>query len=183
MDGRDYSDGSGINKIASTEDLHVQDVLRAAQEELRQLVRQRADTVKRIGTIKQTIMGLANLFGDELLSDELQALIGRKRTGRQGDFTKACRIVLMEAPRPLAVREVHQQIQQKYPSMLLRHKDPTLSITTVLTRLVRYGEVQIVVGAGRRREWQWVADPSDSFLNPDVDPISKLCCTEFVEVY
>src|ERR1700733_3735125 len=50
-------------------DPHVQEVVRAAHEELRQLMRQRADVMKRIGTVKQTIVGLAHLFGDDVLSE------------------------------------------------------------------------------------------------------------------
>ena len=50
---------------------HVQEVVRQAHEELRQLLHQRAEVMRRIGTIKQTIAGLANLFGEGVLSDEL----------------------------------------------------------------------------------------------------------------
>ena len=48
--------------------------------------------MKRIGTVKQTIIGLANLFGDEMLDDELLELVDRKSSGRQPGFTKACRM-------------------------------------------------------------------------------------------
>ena len=77
-------------------------------------MRQRADIMKRIGTVKQTIVGLANLFGDEVLSEELLELVDRKSGGRQPGFTKACRMVLMEADRPLGAREVCEQIQQGF---------------------------------------------------------------------
>ena len=60
--------GSGKG-LPSSGDPHVQEVVRAAHEELRQLMRQRAEVMKRIGTVKQTIVGLANLFGDGVLSD------------------------------------------------------------------------------------------------------------------
>ena len=50
---------------------HVQEVIRQAHDELRQLLQQRADIMKRIGTLKQTISGLANLFGDGVLNEEL----------------------------------------------------------------------------------------------------------------
>jgi hypothetical protein len=173
-DGRGCSDGSGIKRVPGTADPHVQEVLRAAHDELRQLVRQRADMVKRIGTIKQTIMGLANLFGDEILNEELLELVDRRPGGRQAGFTQACRIVLMEALRPLGTREVCNQIRERNPTMLLRHKDPTASVNTVLARLVRYGEARTSMGADGRKEWQWVADPSDSSLNRGVVPISQV---------
>lgn len=163
-DERSRASGSGMEKVPRVADPHVQEVLRAAQDELRQAVQQRADVVKRIGTIKQTIVGLANMFGDEILSEELQELVDRRAGVRQAGFTKACRVVLIEAPCPLGAREVHHQLEQRYPSLLLRHKDPLASITTVLNRLVTYGEAQISMGANGHREWRWVADPSDGIL-------------------
>jgi chorismate mutase len=36
---------------------HVQEVIRQAHDELRQLLQQRAEIMKRIGTVKQTISG------------------------------------------------------------------------------------------------------------------------------
>ena len=65
-----------------------QQVVNAAHDELLQLMRQRAEVMKRIGTVKQTIAGLANLFGEQLLDDDLLELIDRKPNGRQPGFTK-----------------------------------------------------------------------------------------------
>src|ERR1039458_1669065 len=93
----------------STGNGHVQEVVRQAHEELRQLLQQRAEVMRRIGTIKQTIAGLANLFGDEVLSDELLEMVDRKSGGRQPGFTKACRMILMEANRALSAREVDRK--------------------------------------------------------------------------
>lgn len=137
---------------------HVQEVVRQAHEELRQLLHQRADVMRRIGTIKQTIAGLANLFGDSVLSDELLELVDRKSNGRQPGFTKACRMVLMDANRALSARDVCARIQERMPPMLERHKDPMASVTTVLNRLVAYGEARAVALDNGRRAWQWVAD-------------------------
>src|SRR5881275_1433019 len=151
-----------VRNAGTNGDPHVQEVVRAAHEELRQLMRQRAEVMKRIGTVKQTIVGLANLFGDDVLSEELLELVDRKSGGRQPGFTKACRTVLMEAARPMGAREVCEQIQQRIPPVLLRHKDPLASVTTVLNRLVEYGEAKAVMKENGRRAWEWVADPSDS---------------------
>jgi hypothetical protein len=163
--GRNGSNGNGnIKNLPGSGDPHVQEVVRAAHEELRQLMRQRAEIMKRIGTVKQTIVGLANLFGDEVLTEELLELVDRKSGGRQPGFTKACRMVLMEADRPLGAREVCEQIQQKVPPVLLRHKDPLASVTTVLNRLVEYGEARTVARENGRRAWQWVSDPANPGL-------------------
>ena len=85
------SQSTAIGVLGGNENGHVQEVLRQAHDELRHLFQQRADVMRRIGTIKQTIAGLANLFGDSVLNDELLELIDRKSSGRQTGFTKACR--------------------------------------------------------------------------------------------
>jgi hypothetical protein len=144
---------------------HAQEVVRQAEEELRQLLRQRIDVMRRIGTIKQTIAGLANLFGDDILSDESLELLDRKSSGRQPGFTRACRAILMEANRALSARDVCDRLQEKSALLLSRHKDPLASVTTVLNRLVSYGEAVAVVLENGRRAWRWVAD-SDSLPCP-----------------
>jgi len=68
----------------------------------------------------------------------------------------------MEAEKPLGAREVCDQIQQRMPPILIRHKDPLASVTTVLNRLVEYGEARTVLRENGRRAWQWVSDPSQS---------------------
>src|SRR5215469_12066648 len=153
---------NGNKTLSGVGEPHVQEVVRAAHEELRQLMRQRAEVMKRIGTVKQTIVGLANLFGDAVLNDELLELVDRKSGGRQPGFTKACRMVLMEANKPLGAREVCDQIQQRMPPILLRHKDPLASVTTVLNRLVEYGEARTVMRENGRRAWQWVSEPEEN---------------------
>jgi len=152
------NDGMG-NSLLKNSDPHVHEVVKTAHEELRQLMKQRAEIMKRIGTLKQTISGLANLFGDDILGEDLMELVDRKTVGRQPGFTKACRLVLMEADAPLSVREVCDRIQQRMPAVLLRHKDPLASVTTVLNRLVEYGEAESVSRPNGRRAWKWVSEP------------------------
>ena len=88
--GRTGSHGTNGSaaKSGPAED-HVQQVVKSAHEELCSLLKQRAEIMKRIGTVKQTIVGLANMFGDTILNDELLELIDRKTNGRQPGFTKA----------------------------------------------------------------------------------------------
>jgi hypothetical protein len=157
--------GSAVRTTTDNANGHVQEVVRQAHDELRHLLQQRADVMRRIGTIKQTIVGLANLFGDSVLDDELLELVDRKSSGRQPGFTKACRTILMDSKRALSARDVCDRIQEKVPPMLARHKDPMASVTTVLNRLVAYGEAQAVSLENGRRAWQWVAD-----TGPDLAP-------------
>ncbi len=142
--------------------LSAQQVVKAAHEELLQLLRQRAEIMKRIGTVKQTVAGLANLFGEQVLGDELLELIDRKPNGRQPGFTKACRSVLMEVNRPLGAREVCVELERHAPAILARHKDPLASVTTVLNRLVDYGEARSLCNDRGRRVWEWVSDSEPS---------------------
>jgi len=161
--------GNGSIKAVERNDVgHVQEVVRQAHDELRQLMVQRAEVMKRIGTVKQTIAGLANLFGDSVLNEELLELVDRKSNGRQPGFTKACRMMLMESGRAMSARDICEYFQQKLPSMLARHKDPMASVTTVLNRLVEYGEAEAVVSNGRRA-WRWVAEAAaDAPVNSGV---------------
>jgi len=138
--------------------VNVRQVAKAAHEELLQLLEQRAEIMKRIGTVKQTIAGLAGLFGEDVLGEELLELIDRKPNGRQPGFTKACRRVLMEVHRPLGAREVCAALDRQAPAILSRHKDPLASVTTVLNRLVDYGEARSLTNERGRRVWEWVSD-------------------------
>jgi chorismate mutase len=163
---------NAIRTSINTGNAHVLEVVREAHEELRHLLQQRAEVMRRIGTIKQTIAGLANLYGDEVLSEELLELIDRKSSGRQSGFTKACRMILMNANHSLSARGVCDQIQEKMPLMLARHKDPMASVTTVLNRLVAYGEAKAVVLENGRRAWQWVADSDPAPARMAVVPVA-----------
>jgi hypothetical protein len=163
----DVGMNSGQGRPVSADGMPAQQVVKAAHEELLQLMQQRAEIMKRIGTLKQTIVGLANLFGDQILSEELLELVDRKPNGRQPGFTKACRAVLMESRRPLGAREVCAELERRSPDILSRHKDPLASVTTVLNRLVEYGEARTSSNERGRRAWEWVSEPeSGSVITP-----------------
>jgi len=82
-------------------DLHVQEVFSSATRELHELLQRRAELVKRIGDIKKTLIGLANLFGDSVLTDEMLSVLDRKSASRQPGLARACRMLLMESDKPL----------------------------------------------------------------------------------
>jgi hypothetical protein len=149
---------NGSNGQSPAADLHVQEVIRSAERELQELLQRKAELMKRIGTIKQTLAGLANIFGDSVLSDQLLTYLDRKSASRQPGFTRACRVVLMESSRPLGARLVCQALQQKFPEVLERHKDPIASVTTVLNRLAEYTEARCSLDASGRRVWEWIAE-------------------------
>src|SRR4030095_10548413 len=137
---------------------NVLEVLRAARLELDALLRQRAEITRQIGTVKQAIIGLANVFGGPALQDAVLELMDHRTTNRQSGFTRACRYVLTEANRPLNSSEMCEELRRKFPEVAARHKDPTASVTTVLNRLGAYGEGGPSKESQGRRAWQWVAD-------------------------
>ncbi|HXP16683.1 MAG TPA: hypothetical protein VN868_06245 [Terriglobales bacterium] len=149
---------NGSNGHPRAADPHVQEVIRSAERELHELLEQRAELMKRIGTIKQTLAGLANIFGDAVLSDQLLDFLDRKSASRQPGFTRACRAVLIDADKPMGARFVCQALQQKFPEVLQRHKDPIASVTTVLNRLADYAEARCSLDSTGRRVWQWIAE-------------------------
>jgi chorismate mutase len=153
------NNGNGLHAVGGESGgIPVYQVVKAAHEELRQLLEQRAEIMKRIGTVKQTIAGLASLFGEDALGEDLLELIDRKPHGRQPGFTKACRRVLMEVRRPVGAREVCAELGRQAPAILARHKDPLASVTTVLNRLVEYGEAHSLTNERGRRMWEWVSE-------------------------
>jgi len=148
-----------VNPNLSTSSRHAEEVIRLAREELRVLRSQRAEIMKRIGTVKQTILGLAVIFDGIVSEDELLDLNGKKSRGHQTGLTKACRLTLMQASAPLRAREVRDRLRQQGLS-LEAHKDPLASVTTVLNRLVHYGEARLVERADGKRAFAWVNQPS-----------------------
>ena len=139
----------------------VQVIVKAAQDELRGLIQQRAEITKRIGKIKQTIVGLCNLFGDDELSDHTRELVNGKAVVRRPGITQACRKVLMDAGYPLTARNVCEQIQQRTMLEVPCSKNLVGAVTTVLSRLAQYGEARTVARVGGPRAWVWVSAVED----------------------
>jgi hypothetical protein len=145
-------------------DVHV--IVKAAHHELRRLIQQRLDITKRIGTIKQTIVGLCNLFGDDELSGDLRELVNGKAVIRRPGITQACRKVLIDARCPLTARNVCEQIQQQTMLDLPCAKNLLAAVTTVLSRLGQYGEARTVPRDNGPRAWVWVSEVEDGSRHP-----------------
>jgi hypothetical protein len=150
--------------LANREVPDVRVIVKAAHGELRRLVQQRAEIVKRIGTIKQTIAGLCNLFGDDELTADLRELVNGKVGARRRGITQACRKILMDAGCPLTARSVCEQIQQQ--TDLPSSKNLVGSVTTVLSRLEQYGEARTVPRDSGPRAWVWVSSGEHESVHP-----------------
>ena len=160
---------TAVTSQAPLEHGHVEEVIRSAQHELNQLLRQRAETMKRIGTVKQTLVCLAKVFGEDVLTPEVMRLLGRGSTRKQPGFTRACRVVLMEAVTPLDARHGLRELQRRFPELVERHKDPVASVTTVFNRLVGYAEVRSFRNGRGRRVWEWIAEAGEGNVLPSIE--------------
>jgi hypothetical protein len=141
---------------------HVQEVLRTAHQELSGLLRQRDEIMKRIGKIKQMLSGMANLFGESVLYDELRVTLEGRPSDRRKGFTRACRQILMQSRNPLPLRYFIGELRRKFPEVADRHKDLSASVTTVFHRLATYGEARCSEDEKGGRVWEWVAETRTS---------------------
>jgi hypothetical protein len=148
--------------LAQTQPAHVVEVVRSAQQELAGLLRRKAEIVRRIGTVKQTLAGMANLFGNSILNRELLLVLDRATPSRRKGLTRACRRVLMESRTPLRARQASDQLQQLFPELAGHHKDLTASVTTVFHRLTAYGEARSFLDDQGVRVWEWATDRAAS---------------------
>ena len=152
---------------------HVDRVLAEMHREFHSLLQQRAAILRRIGTIRQIISGLSNLFGDRVVDGELSGLVDQRSSNRQRGFTQTCRLVLMESKRPLMSQEVCQEIERRNPALLINHRDPVASVSTVLNRLSRYGEARVVVNERGRRAWVWTTERPAVPMHATAEPLNS----------
>lgn len=169
-----------LAQSVSTPDSFTEDighVVGRIHSELRLLLLQRAAIVKRIKVITHIIVGLADVFGADVIDKELQNLLS-KRSSRgmarsDEGLISVCRRTLMEFSEPLTTRQLCGWIQKRNPAVLGQGKQPTNSVTAVLRRLVSYGEVKDGVNEGDVRTWLWIGarQPGEVVDNsPPLDP-------------
>jgi hypothetical protein len=142
----------------STED--VERVVKWAQAELDLLSQKRAAIAMRVRVVKNTIVALADVFGSTLTDEELRTLpptLPVRCTARScRGLTQACRRTLMASSTALTTQELCRRIEEAHPEILARQKEPRVSVTVVLRRLVNYGEVYDNVDERNVRTWLWI---------------------------
>ena len=155
-----------MSESKSGNESSVHEVVRSAHRELTELMRQRAGIMARIGTIKKTLSGLAQIFGESVLDDDLLELLDLAPSKRTPGLTRACREVLIASATPRTADEICEILERQYADVWQRQKNPIASVTTVLNRLVDYSEARSDWNDKRKRVWQWCAtsDKSSSLL-------------------
>jgi hypothetical protein len=147
----------------ASQDLHLRAIFELARELLQQLTEQRDEITNRIPARKQTILGLGNLFGNELVGKDLHRLIAQTHRTTHSGFTNACRTVLKQSGDALSARDVCSLLQKRFPTVLQHNNNLDASVTTILNRLVNYGEARTFKFANGRRVWQAVDRDGSSF--------------------
>lgn len=136
---------------------HAAEVVRAAQRELDTLMRRRTEIMKRIGAVKQTMVGLTSIFDCSAETINLTGSVFTEGTGSHlTGLTNACRMALLQAGTPLRPHQVRDRLRFQGLS-LENHRDPVATVTTVLRRLGQYGEARAVIQSDGKRAWEWVA--------------------------
>ena len=137
---------------------HAVQVVRAAHQELDTLMRQRAEIMKRIGAVKQTLVGLTAIFDCSAVTSTAAGSVFPEGTGSHlTGLTNACRMALLQAGKPLRPHQVRDRLRFQGLS-LESHRDPVATVTTVLRRLGQYGEARAVMLPDGKRAWEWVSE-------------------------
>jgi hypothetical protein len=137
-----------------TNRIDVEQVIKLAGSELQLLLTQRAALLRRLAILRRTIAGLAEMFGDDVLPEEVRTLIKLPMPRTRGTgLTEACRAGLSKSSRPLTAREVVETIRAHDGALIEHHKDPVASVTSILHRLASYGEATTILSPSGRRMW------------------------------
>ena len=148
-------------KVLSKE--HLKPVADCIYAELRALRAEREAILKRIGMIKQTIVGLSVLFGQGVINDDLQRLLScqpSRRHRTHSGLTDFCRQLLSASHSdPLTLPEICLRVRQECPALLADHKRPAASLRVVLRRLVIYGEAVEVLSDKGLIAWKAATVP------------------------
>jgi hypothetical protein len=149
------ADKSNVASLAGAAPrIEIEQIAKLAGGELEVLLTQRATILRRLAILRRIISGLAEMFGNDVLPEDVRALIKlpTQRTRGTG-LTEACRAALGTSSRPLTAREVVDTIRAKDARVIQNHKDPVASVTSILHRLGSYGEATTKVSHSGRRMW------------------------------
>jgi hypothetical protein len=134
----------------------VEHVVGRIQHELQVLRTEHAAIAKRIGLIKNTIAGLAEVFGPGVVGQELQGMLAVEpvKRRRSRGLTDACRELLKETSEPQTLKQISARIQERFPTLVTHHRYPTTIVQMMLRRLVMYGEAEEIDGGAGLRSWK-----------------------------
>ena len=143
-----------------------QNVAQAAQAELLRLLEMRAEIAKRLATIKKVREGLASMFGDHILSEDLLRLLPHRRGVADLGLLESCRLLLMESCKPMSVEEMCKDLRCRMPRLVRQQKDIYNSVAIVFEQLSRNGIARPVIRDGAETSWELVLRANDDKAEP-----------------
>jgi hypothetical protein len=140
--------------MPSRKDNDVEQLIDKMKRELHVLYAERTAIDRRMDTIKKGLVGLATLYGQEALSLDFVQSVDPALNRRRAGLTATCRSMLRESHSPLSSAEIYQKIRETNAELLALHKNPTASVDTVLRRLVKQGQAQVVSNKNNQLAWK-----------------------------
>ena|SRR5215468_2617601 len=125
-------------------------VSKAAEHELRELLRHRVQVSRRIAILRKTIRVMMGVESARVAQTSAAVRLGpRKREG----ITRACRTVLAQATTPLTVSQIAQLVRSSYANTASRQRDLLASVSAVLRSLLESGEANNAFDDDGSRTW------------------------------
>jgi hypothetical protein len=140
-------------------------VIGQLQSQLRVLKLERAAILKRIGMVKKIVVGLADLFGSEVINGELQDLLSlqsARRLRTHPGLTDLCRQLLRGVSEPRTLHQILEQLQEESPVAWAGQRHPASVLRMILKRLVAYGEAEELLTEEGLRAWRSTAGPGQA---------------------
>jgi hypothetical protein len=135
-----------------------EDLIERIRREFLVLQQQQTAISKRIAVIKAAVIGLAQVFGSGVIGAELEELLfqpSRRQSRPHPGLTDLCHKSLRESRHPLTLPEILEQIRAKNPAALAKQKNPRVSLSVVLRRLVDYNEAERILITEGLHSWKW----------------------------
>jgi hypothetical protein len=155
--------------MANQRDLGVEGIITEMKKELHVLYAERSAIDRRMDVIKKALVGLATLYGDEAISADFLQPVHPAKHDRRMVLAETCRSVILQSKTPLTGEEIHQQIAQRDPNLLILYKHPFASVAMALRRLAKKGQVRLVAKGYGKTEW---ATP-DNLSPEDIHSLSE----------
>ena len=170
---------SAGNSFQNTARADLNAILEVMQKQLQSLQQDRTTIQKRILVVRQTIHGLASVFGQSAISKTpTNAIRSRTSKDRGPGLTRTCSQLVLESSRALTVAELLALMQQKYPSLFEHNNNPKASLTTVLARLSQYGTVEAVFNEKGARAWRSTIQLEETRRSPFGDEAQPTSATQ-----
>jgi hypothetical protein len=152
-------------------DIEVEELIQQMKRDLHTLYLERTAIDRRMDTIKKGLVGLATLYGREALSLDFLQSVDPAQNRRRLGITEMCRSIIRQSRSPLSNAEICERIKEINADLLAVHKNPAASVTTVLRRLVKQGQAQVVPKRNGELAWKGTGNLSADNSNRESNSV------------